>query len=35
MLVEKEEKWGDGVDLMKLVTKSIVIDEMNVFINRK
>ena len=35
MLVEKEEKWSDGVDLMKLINKSIVIDEMNEFINRK
>ena len=35
MLVEKEEKWSDGVDLMKLVVKSIVVDEMNGFINRK
>ena len=35
MLVEKEEKWSDGVDLIKLVTKSIVVDEMNGFINRK
>ena len=35
MLVEKKEKWSDGVDLMELVVKSIVIDEMNVFINRK